>query len=95
MRDGYALTLWTWFQLQRREKMQALLREHERIDVAGMIAMAFHDPKQLGSVERRFIAKVHDANETPASRAQWKDQALMRLRRLQTLRPVPVESDDA
>lgn len=71
------------------------MREHERIDVAGMIAMAFHDPKQLGSVERKFIAKVHDVNETPASRARWKEQALTRLRRLQTLHPAPVETDDA
>jgi hypothetical protein len=93
-KEPYAVTLWTWCQIQQRNRVHSLTREHERIDVAGLVAMAFHDPKQLATAERRFMNKVASASDTPASRSAWKDKALERLKRLQHLRPVPMELTD-
>jgi len=93
-RQPYAVTLWTWHQLQSRNRVITLTREHERIDAAGLVAMAFHDPKQLAQAERRLIDKVVSSNETASSRDAWKNQALERLKRLQHLRPAPTELKD-
>lgn len=54
--DSFALTLWTWHVLQRQRREDAVERLGERTDMAGLMAVAFHDPAQLNKAELRYLA---------------------------------------
>lgn len=77
--------------MQRQQKMHALVREHERIDGAGLTAIAFHDPKQLSSIEQRLMAQLEYHADTPVERENWRKDAEERVRRLHTVRLIPEE----
>lgn len=54
--DSFALTLWTWNILQRQRREESVERLGERTDLAGLMAVAFHDPAQLNKAELRYLA---------------------------------------
>jgi hypothetical protein len=54
--DSFALTLWTWNLIQRQRREDAVERLGERTDMAGLMAVAFHDPAQLNKAELRYLA---------------------------------------
>lgn len=54
--ESFALTLWTWAVLQRQRREEAVERMGERTDMAGLMAVAFHDPQQLQKAEFRYLA---------------------------------------
>jgi hypothetical protein len=63
--DSFALTLWTYHQSEEAEYMQSLIREHEDLRMADMIATAFHEPKKLKLREadwrsRAFVSESID-----------------------------------
>jgi hypothetical protein len=45
--DSWALTLWTFYQSEEADYMRGLVREHEQLRMADMIATAYHEPKKL------------------------------------------------
>lgn len=54
--ESFALTLWTWGVLRQREREAAVERMGERTDLAGLIAVAFHEPAKLQQAELRYLA---------------------------------------
>ena len=56
--DSYALTLYTAWHLGQQRRVDALQREEERYDMASLIGMATHQPKQIGESYERFAARV-------------------------------------
>ena len=54
--ESFALTLWTWYHLQRLDREASVERLGERTDLAGLVAVAFHDPQQLNKAELRYLA---------------------------------------
>ena len=54
--ESFALTLWTWGILKQREREQAVERLGERTDLAGLVAVAFHEPAKLQQAELRYLA---------------------------------------
>jgi len=62
-REDYAVTLYTFLQLEQAKKLDSLLEEGGRIEQASLMAIAFHEPKKLkGASEalRRKIMNVPD-----------------------------------
>lgn len=53
-RESYAVTLWTFRQLQDIGRIERVRHLGERIDTAALMAMAFHEPKRLQDAEREY-----------------------------------------
>lgn len=49
-REPYALTLYTFAQLQEHERIMGLVDRFRALETAGLLAFAFHEPKRLGDV---------------------------------------------
>lgn len=54
--ESFALTLWTWAALRQIEREASVERMGERTDLAGLVAVAFHDPGKLAQAELRYLA---------------------------------------
>ena len=54
--ESFALTLWTWGILKQREREQSVERLGERTDLAGLVAVAFHEPAKLQQAELRYLS---------------------------------------
>lgn len=54
--DSFALTLWTWAEVQQLEREASVERLGERTDLAGLMAVAFHDPAGLQKAELRYLS---------------------------------------
>lgn len=53
--DSFALTLWTWAELRMMDKEDAVSRLGDRTDLAGLMAVAFHQPQDLQKMEMRYL----------------------------------------
>jgi len=53
--EPYALTLWSWGQCQRMTGEARVTRMGERTDLAGLMAVAFHEPAKLQAAENRYL----------------------------------------
>lgn len=54
--ESFALTLWTWAVLRQIERQAEVTRLGERTDLAGLMAVAFHEPAKLQQAELRYLA---------------------------------------
>jgi hypothetical protein len=53
--EPFALTLWSWGQCQAMGREARVTRMGERTDMAGLIAVAFHEPAKLQAAETRYL----------------------------------------
>lgn len=53
--ESFALTLWTWGEIRGQLREDAVQRLGERTDLAGQIAIAFHNPQDLQKMEMRYL----------------------------------------
>jgi hypothetical protein len=53
--ESFALTLWTWAELRTMDKEASVTRMGERTDLAGLVAVAFHQPQDLQKMELRYL----------------------------------------
>lgn len=53
--EPYALTLWSWGQCQAIGRERRVTRMGERTDLAGLVALAFHEPAKLQTAETRYL----------------------------------------
>lgn len=49
------MTLWTWAELRMLAREAAVERLGERTDLAGQVAIAFHQPADLQKMELRYL----------------------------------------
>lgn len=54
--ESFALTLWTWATIRQIEREAAVERMGERTDLAGLVAVAFHEPPKLAQAELRYLS---------------------------------------
>ncbi len=54
--ESFALTLWTWGELKQMEREASVERMGERTDLAGLVAVAFHEPAKLQQAELRYLS---------------------------------------
>jgi hypothetical protein len=87
-RQSFALTLWMWAELRLMHREAYIERMGERTDLAGQVAIAFHQPQDLQKMEMRYmkaagqLSKMFDASKDrlaslaqQAARAQFKTEA--------------------
>ena len=53
--ESFALTLWTWAELAAMRRERQVERMGERTDLAGLVAVAFHQPQDLQKAEFRYL----------------------------------------
>ena len=53
--EAFAVTLWTWAELRQMDKEASVTRLGERTDLAGQVAIAFHQPQDLQKMEMRYL----------------------------------------
>lgn len=53
--ESFALTLWTWGEVRLLVREDAITRMGERTDLAGQVAIAFHQPQDLQKMEMRYL----------------------------------------
>ncbi len=53
--QSFALTLWMWAELRLMMREESVTRLGERTDLAGQIAIAFHQPQDLQKMEMRYL----------------------------------------
>lgn len=53
--ESFAVTLWTWAELRAMAKEATVERMGERTDLAGQVAIAFHQPQDLQKMEMRYL----------------------------------------
>lgn len=54
-RQSFALTLWMWSELRLIHREAQVERMGERTDLAGQVAIAFHQPQDLQKMEMRYL----------------------------------------
>jgi hypothetical protein len=54
--ESFALTLWTWSGIRQAAQEASVERLGERTDLAGLIAVAFHEPAKLQQAEMRYLS---------------------------------------
>jgi len=76
--ESFALTLWTWAELQAIEREASVSRLGERTDLAGLMAVAFHQPQDLQKMEMRYLKAAGRLSamfdETKARLSALRDQ---------------------
>ena len=79
-KESYAVTLWTFKQLQDIGRIERVKSLGERIDTAALMAMAFHEPKTLQDAEREYRrqAGLDMTREQAIAQAERAAQALER-----------------
>lgn len=83
--ESFALTLWTWATVQPIWREEHVERMGERTDMAGLMAVAFHEPGKLQQAELRYLKA---AGQLQATLAQSRARAEAMMARLATAQPV-------
>lgn len=89
-RQSYALTLYTLWHIEQRHERAGWVREAERHDMAGLVGIAFHEPKKLDVVHRRFLNRVL---YNPERDARVRAQALEHIKRHAALVPIDAPAE--
>lgn len=87
--ESFALTLWTWGEVMAMDKEAAVERMGERTDLAGLVAVAFHEPSRLQQAELRYLKAA--GKLTRMMEAQRSRLTAM-MQQHAALVPVPVEA---
>jgi hypothetical protein len=61
--DPYVRTLWTFFHLEQHERVDDIKLRGRALQLGGLMAIAFHEPKRLNDEQRRLLA---DAGMLPS-----------------------------
>jgi hypothetical protein len=72
--ESFALTLWTWATIRQIAREEAVERMGERTDLAGLVAVAFHEPAKLAQAELRYLStagRLGDMLDMTRERLSW------------------------
>lgn len=56
--ESFALTLYTHWHLEQRRRLTMLTQKSERLDLAGLMAGAYHDPRSLSDRHAEFMDEL-------------------------------------
>jgi hypothetical protein len=76
--EAYAVTLWTFLELEDAARITRFVTRSERLDLAGLMAMATHAPKELSRVHRELL------REARGDRDAIRDKETRLIERLRT-----------
>lgn len=89
----YALTLWTYAVLRDLDELDDLQAGRDRLDLAGLVARAFHEPASLTKKERDFD-RMAEALDAPTTRQAILARALENHRRIVASGPLQPSPPD-
>lgn len=85
--EAYAVTLWTFLQLEDEARIARFVARSERLDLGGLVAMATHAPKELDRVHRELLREARGTSEAIRTKER---QLIERLRKqVRPRRPPP------
>ena len=67
LEQPFAITLWTWMELQETQRIERLIQEGHELNNASITSIAVNDPKQLREIEydwKKRVGMVPDAQTT-------------------------------
>jgi hypothetical protein len=79
--ESFALTLWTWGELSQIRRERQVDRMGERTDLAGLVAVAFHQPAELQKAEYRYLSAAGTLSrmlDTTRDRMEQQREAVAR-----------------
>ncbi len=88
-RESYALTLWSSLQLSELEERDAQRERYARYDLAGMIAMAHHEPKALADAMTAFVDDITASRVTDDELRAKAERLQKMLRDHERMVPIP------
>lgn len=56
--DPFVLTLWTFWHIQQIQEVEAHEKHADRLDLAGLVAVSYHDPKELTNLRANFLSAL-------------------------------------
>lgn len=65
--ESFALTLYTHWHLEQRRRLTLIAQKAERLDLAGLMAVAHHDPKSLATRHAAFVDSLRPVPSVAAS----------------------------
>lgn len=77
-RDSYALTLYTHWHLEQRRRLTMITQKSERLDLAGLMAGAFHEPKSLVAQHEAFLNSLRVQAPTRTATSLARQIAVIR-----------------
>lgn len=89
--DSYALTLYTAWHLDQRQYADAIVRKTERLDLAGLMAKAYHKPTDVFEEHRRFLSRMRARQVGTTFDLTQRDAMLRALQDPQNVRTVVPE----
>ena len=87
--ESFALTLYTFWHLEQRRRLDAVERRLERFDMEGSMAHAFHEPGKLPEQYHEFLAELREPRTSPSGErlpAYATQDPVARARQIETLR---------
>ncbi len=73
--ESFALTLYTHWHLEQRRRLDAIRRRYERFDMAGLMASAQHQPKEISAAFASFLESLTPLPPTPLPSAAEQTRA--------------------
>ena len=83
--DPFALTLWTWGELRAMAREASVERMGERTDLASLVAVGFHNPKDLEKADFRYLKA---AGQLKSMFQTARERAEQMVRDLERAKPV-------
>jgi hypothetical protein len=84
--EDYAVTLWTYLQVEEDARLARYVSRSERLDLAALLALATHAPKELDRVRRDLLAEVRGDR---TSLREKESRIIDRLRAMRRARRLP------
>jgi hypothetical protein len=93
-RQPYALTLYLFCVLIDHDRIQAAIDTNRRLDSASLMAVAFHEPKNLKKIERSLSGKPSLPSAEDRKAAMERTRALLEKKKSQQLAQGNIEVRD-
>lgn len=61
--ESYAITFWTYLQLEDQRRIATILARLERLDLATLVAFAFHSPRELDRIQKEELRAIGGAED--------------------------------
>ena len=84
--EDYAVTLWTYLQVEEDARLARFVARSERLDLAALLGLATHVPKELERVRRDLLAEVRGER---TSIREKESRIIDRLRAMRRSRQLP------
>lgn len=92
--DSFALTLWTYWHLEERERRDAISQRVDRFDLASLVTIGRVDPPELDKMLTRYLsARTVPLPTQEVQRSAAEARALAHIAAHRRMTPIPGPED--